>query len=258
MRRLLALAALSLVAVLHVPADASSPAQRVGLRLDFDGKGSGVYVIQGSVKADAAPPGLMASVSTDSVHAFFPEVLELRSGSASTTYGAAGVHSLCAAPAICTLSADGSTLDFSFSYSVSGDGVHEFHTRDYLVLEGAKVTITHTGVGAWTLHRFRSWTRVVDDQVAVAGARVAGADAEVDQTASAKGGAHGSVALAVPPCDVAGAGVATLTGGAAGAQAIICPSSAVAGLATKPTTWTLNGALAGATTLHTRLLVLPR
>ena len=81
----------------------------MGLRLDFDGKGSGVYVLQGSVQTDERHPGLMASVSTEGKDAFFPEVLELRSGSAATTYGAPGSHSLCPAPAVCTLSADGSS-----------------------------------------------------------------------------------------------------------------------------------------------------
>lgn len=258
MRRLLAVLALGLVAALHVPASAAATVQRVGLRLDFDGAGSGVYVISGVIKTDARHPGLLASVSSTGTHAYFPQVVELGTGGAHSTYGALGSHSLCPAPAVCTISPDGGTLGFSFSYSVQGDGVHPFHDRDYLVLQGAQVTLDHSGVGAWTLHRFSSWTQVVDTQTAFAGAGSDGLDVEVDRSVSATGGSQGSVAIAVPPCDVIGAGVATLSGGAQGVQPVACPSSALAALATRRTTWDLSGALAGASALRTRLLVLPR
>lgn len=257
MRRLLALAALVLAAVVHAPAEAAPAVQRVGLRLSFDGTGNGSYVISGAIQTDATHPAVLALVSTFGKDTFAPEVVELGADGPSSTYGAAGNHSLCPPPLTCTVSPDGGTLGFSSSYSIQGDGKHAFHTRDYLVLQGAKVTFDHAGVGNWSLHRFSSWTRVVDTQAGYVGARSGGEDLEVDRSVRAAGGPGGSIAIAVPPCDVGG-GVATLSGGDRGAQPVVCPSSAVSGLATKRTTWSLDGALAGTTNVTTRLLVLPR
>lgn len=258
MRRVLAVLALVLVAALHTPADAAAAVQRVGLRLDYDGTGSGVYTISGVIKTDAKHPALLASVAASGKDAFFPNVVELGKDGVSTTYGAEGSHSLCPAPAVCTVSRDGGSLGFSFSYNVAGDGVHAYRSTDYLVLQGAEVTFAHAGLGPWTLHRFSAWTRVLDTQAALAGARTQGLDAEVDTDVSAVGGPHGSVAIGVPPCEGVGAGAATFTGADTGTQAALCPTSAVAGLATRRTTWQLSGALAGVSSLRTRLLVLPR
>ncbi len=61
--------------------------------------------------------------------------------------------------------------------------------------------------------------------------------------------------MAVPPCDVAGAGPSVLTGpGVTDPQA--CPTTAFAAVTRKPGTWTLRGPSAGTSRTSTRLVVL--
>jgi hypothetical protein len=107
----------------------------------------------------------------------------------------------------------------------------------------------------WHRHKLGSVHQVTDDTATGEGATAFGLAAGTTLSASAPSGRHGSIAVAAPPCDQLGAGVAVLTGpGVTDPQP--CPTDAFADVTTKPGTWTMTGPAAGLSGRSTRLLVL--
>lgn len=252
------IASIASAATVPLSASAGAPVlQTRWARYSFDGTGSGLLYVSGSVKI--VPGAFFATVSVANPHSpkpapFFPDLLDLDAGSTAGTYGALGDRDLCAGPVSCH--ASGGRLEFSLTFGIQGDGRHRLDLSDYIVIRGADPTIHDIAVVRWTArHRTDGVLRRTDESAGGAGVTAYGLVAGVNTGTSAPGPAAGSVALAVPACDMVGAGVLTLSGGANGATAV-CPSDLIADVAKRGTTWTATGAVAGASNHTTRLLVI--
>lgn len=250
----------ALAAVL--PAQAAPAPQQVTRAYAFDGAGTGVLVVRGTVEAPRG--GWFALVAGDATGAgkapdavYFPQVVDL-DPSAPHTYGRSGRRDVCVDPVTtCTVSADGASLSFLSVFVVAGDEETESHVRYWVAAEGARVRVRETLLG-WRRTTVGGVRRVGDDRadgVGVTGMNDPRRSAGVLLRATANGGRRGSIAVAVPPCDVAGAGPAVLTGpGVTEPQA--CPTSAFAAVTRRAGPWTLTGPSAGVSATGTRLLVL--
>lgn len=161
---------------------------------------------------------------------------------------------------------------FAFQYIALDDpDGSDPRNRLFATAEGSEIDFDFQGKG-WKLSQVDWDFRYVDGRDADAtGASLLGSGAEVFFEASAPGGRHGSVAMALPPCSGAasgvlrrGAGQVVLEGGEEEESSTCPPPDSVpqiASWATAKTTWRLAGTMAGDTTLnHTRLFVidLPR
>lgn len=161
---------------------------------------------------------------------------------------------------------------FSFQYTAFDDSDgSDPRNRLFAVAEGSEIDFDFQGEG-WKFSQVDWDFRYVDGRDADAtGASLLGFGAEVFFEASASGGRHGSVAMAIPPCSGAasgvlrrGAGQVVLEGGEEEKSSTCPPPDSVpqiASWATAKTKWRLAGTMAGDTTLnHTRLFVidLPR
>lgn len=143
--------------------------------------------------------------------------------------------------------------------------------RLFAAAEGSEIDFEFEAQG-WRLSEVDWDFRYVDGRDADAtGVSLLGFGAEVFFEASAPGGRHGSLAMAIPPCSGAtsgvlrrGVGEVVLEGGEEEKSSTCPPPNSVpqiASWATVKTKWRLAGTMAGDTTLnHTRLFVidLPR
>lgn len=256
-RRLL-LTSLITVGCLGAPALAAPHAAReVIARYSFDGSGNAVMALSGTVKM--APGAVFVLTTADVTNhsqpiVFFPQVIDLDPRDGVRTYGAGGNQSICAAPLSCSVKND--LFNFGVSDSVSGSG-GTFHLRLFLAARGAAITLHDKALLGWHAHH-RSTGLVTrsDTDGTGGGVDVENVDVGVTAASSAPGPAGGSVAVAVPGCDVVGGGVLTLAGGTQ-TQDAICPSDPIGALAWKHTSWQLSGVAAGVSQNQTRLVVFP-
>ncbi len=225
----------------------------------FDGVGDGVLLVSGTVDPGKGR-GLFASVAGNTARtggaltqAFFPQILDLDSRHPHT-YGAIGARDLCIDPHTVCDALPGGGLGFSSTFVVTGDGQHASHVRFAVVVRGAKITFKEKMIG-WQGSDLHAVHQITDDQAQGAGAAAFDAAAGVTLAATAPAGARGSVAIAAPPCDVIGAGIALLSG-PAGTTPGICPTNAFAAVTSRGGTWALTGPAAGISGRSTRLLVL--
>jgi hypothetical protein len=189
--------------------------------------------------------------------AFFPDVIDLDAASTVHTYGAIGDQDLCSGPVDCHV--HGGRLTFGLTFTISGDGKHPVDLQQYIVARGADVRIHDAFLIHWNArHRVGGVLRRTADQAGGAGVDARGVVAGANSGTTARGFSDGSIAIAAPGCDIAGAGVLTLTGGVHDPVLAVCPSDLVTDLAPHGTTWTATGAVAGASSYSTRLLVLRR
>lgn len=254
----LAVVLTGLATVVAVPATAARPApvETAWARYDFHSARSGFLQITGRV--DAAPGAFFAEVAefdADGTHPQTPfaDVLDLDSLSELGTYGAVGNRDLCPGPVVCL--AENGGLGFSISFDVTGDGRHVQDIREYFVVRGAHIVVHDQLLDRWTAHhRTGGVSRRTVADVEGAGAAALGQVVGANLGVSAPGPAGGSLAIAVPGCDQAGAGVLLLSGGLTGETAL-CPTDSVASVAKSATTWNAAGAVAGWSDNTTRLLV---
>jgi hypothetical protein len=238
---------------------APQPQTSVQRIYSFDGAGDGVLLVSGPIDPGKGR-GLFATVSGRADRAggvpsavFFPHIIDLETRGAHT-YGAIGQRDLCIDPQVVCGALTGGKFVFSTSYTVSGDGEHPAHVRFAIVARGAKVTFKEKMIG-WTGRDLRGARQVTDEQADGTGAAAFGASAGATLAASAAAGPRGSIALAAPPCDVAGAGISLLSGPSTTTPGV-CPTDAFAAADPRGGTWTLGGLAAGVSGRTTRLLVL--
>lgn len=143
--------------------------------------------------------------------------------------------------------------DISYSSATSRGDVNLI----FVVAEGGKVSYRFHSQG-WRLHRTTLRHHIVE--LASAGpvsARMSGYGAAVFTGATASGGAHGSVAEAVPPCSTStigavsrGVGTIALNGGTSSPSSL-CPVDTMPLAAFSPgaTTWSATGDVVGDSTL---------
>jgi len=257
---LVAAACAALFGVVPLPALAAGHprTQEVVARYSYDGAGDAVMVAGGTIRM--APGAILvfaqAEVSSrTNPLVFFPQVVDLDSRDGVRSYGAPGQHTLCAAPLSCSVQGD--VFSFGVSNSVEGDGKTPLHLRFYLAARGAKVTLHDRAAIGWKIrHRTSGLVRRTDADATGAGIDAENFDLGVTTSVGAPGPAGGSVAIAVPGCDLVGAGLLMLSGGEQSTNAL-CPSGPVGELAWHKTTWSASGATAGVSTNQTRLVVLP-
>jgi hypothetical protein len=236
---------------------ASSKTSVAVARYSYDGSGDALMLIRGSVQM--GPGALFVLVSVDDTSpqdpvVFFPQVIDLASADGVRSYGQAGQHSLCTAPLTCQVRGD--TFSFGVSNSVEGDGKNTIHLRSYIAVRGVGAAIHDGGMIGWKAkHRSSGLLTRADTDAAGVGADVENTDIGVMTGITAPGQRGGSIAILVPDCDSAGAGVLTFAGGRQ-SQTVICPTGAVGDIAAKTTTWSATGATIGASANQTRLVVL--
>lgn len=247
-----------LVTSVGVPAVAakSAPVQTAWARYEFHSARSGVLLISGTV--EAAPGAFFAEVAEFGANTTqpqtFADVLDLDSFSQVGTYGTAGNRDLCPGPVVCVAQNGG--LGFSVTFDVEGDGHHVQDLREYFAVRGAHVVIHDRVLHGWTAtHRAGGVTRRTVADANGSGAVALGQTVGTNLGVTAPGPAGGSLAVAVPGCDQAGAGALILSGGMTG-ETTLCPTDNVVGIAKKKTTWDATGAVAGWSSNTTRLVVL--
>jgi hypothetical protein len=234
---------------------AEQHAQTEWSRYSYDARQPGILFVTGSF--DIRPGSYFAVLDEIDTRGPDPEslgvVVDLDAFGAGDTYGALGNRDLCRGPVRCEV-ANGQ-MSFTVEFTVNGDGRHRQHLRQYVIARGAHVVVHDVLLRGWTAaHRRGGALRRTDADAQGAGAMVDGAGAGADLGVSAPGPAGGSLALAVPGCEQAGAGMITLAGGEQ-SQTALCPTYSVGAVARHKTTWRLTGAVAGATAYKTRLLV---
>jgi hypothetical protein len=238
---------------------APRPQSTIQRMYSFDRAGDGVLLVSGTIDPGKGR-GLFAIVSGAAEKAggapsdvFFPRIIDLESRGART-YGAIGARDLCIDPQVVCGDLPGGSFGFSASYTVSGDSEHASHVRFAVVARGAKVTLKEKMIG-WTGRDLRAVRQVTDDQADGAGAAAFGASVGATLAASAPAGPRGSIAIAAPPCDLLGAGLAVLSGPTSTTPGV-CPTDAFAAAESRGGTWALGGLAAGVSGRTTRLLVL--
>jgi hypothetical protein len=238
------------------PAPTETSVQRI---YSFDGTGDAVLLVSGSIDPGKGR-GLFATVSGYASNTeptpnsvFFPHVIDL-DGTSPHTYGALGQRDLCDDPVTVCSALRGGGLMFSTSYTVTSNGEHPWHVRFAVVARGAKVTFKDKMIG-WRPRNLRGLHQITDDAAQGAGVSASGATAGATLFASAPATRGGSVAIATPPCESGGAGLAVLSGPAVTGQGV-CPTDAFTAAASQSGTWTLTGPAAGLSSRSTRLLVL--
>ncbi len=109
-----------------MPAHAAPPLQRVHRSWSFDGPGTGVLVVQGSVAWDgrggvfAQVGGAATAKGRPAQEVFFPQVQDL-GGSPAATYGRLGDRDLCADPVTTCQVTPAGDLTFLSVLVVAGD-----------------------------------------------------------------------------------------------------------------------------------------
>lgn len=243
-------------------AHATSPPLRPSVQrlYSFDGTGDACLLLSGSVDPGKGR-ALFAQVEGEAdktggapARVFFPQVIDL-DNTDPHTYGTIGQRDLCPDPrTVCHL-LPGGGLGFTSTVVVSGDDQHIWHLRFAIVVTGAKVTFKEKMIG-WRGRDLRGTQQVTNDQADGTGATGFGASAGATLAATAPAGAWGSIAIATPPCDVAGAGIALLTGPGGVSTPGICPTDAFGAATNRSGSWNLTGPAAGISSRSTRLLVL--
>ena len=259
MRKLLALviSAMTLVALLPAASAAPPPQQRQVHTYRFTGAGPSILYVKGTLLAQGAP-ALLSVIYTDDDprtgrprSAMLTDVYEF--GADGTSVYGANDDLGCVAPLRCTVDASGGEIAFSIFYDLDAPVPVAFTVR--VVTQAARVRITDRVLERWrATHRSGGYTQVTAADATADGVATSGTSAEVLREASARGGRRGSIAVAVPPCDV-GVGRMRLDGGRAPVE-IGCPTRAVTAFADRATTWRLSGLAAGTASAGTRLLVI--
>lgn len=233
-------------------ASTSAAVQTTWSRYEFVGKDNGLLVIDGTAEVGAGSFLVEANVGPDGDA--YGDVLDFDAVGPVGTYGAVGHHDLCAGPLTCEV-AHG-RLHFGVIYQVEGDGRHRLDLRFYVAVRGRHVQVRDQLLMGWSAqHRHGGVVRRTAADTDVVGATVPGVTAGVNAGVSAPGPAGGSVAVAIPACDVVGAGLLRLSGGRHAATAV-CPSDPVSAVAARRTKWTASGAVAGVSEYASRLVVL--
>lgn len=220
--------------------------------------GGGTIHVDGLI-ASYDQPGIFASVVIEralddarSAVSYLPRVVEVgRRRSAGVTYGVTG----CGYPVTCSQSRHGDAVQFTYSLSLAGDGES---LREYTLLMALRGTITRVDSvrarGAWRKRSYgRGWSDVTSTMTRV-GAEAPGVDAELFVAASAVS-ERPSVAIAIPPCDVIGAGAFTLEGGEQPVTEV-CPSGPVSAVSMHATRWEVTGVAAGLAEHRPRLVTI--
>ena len=233
--------------------------QHVERVYSFDGTGTGVLVLSGSVETRGGE-GFFAVVTGDAPGrgkppstVFFPTLIDVDMKGAHT-YGAVGHHDLCPDPSTVCRDLGGGEMHFTSTFIVSGQGPRPAHVRYAIALRGAKVTLTEELI-RWERRALRKVTRVTDDASTGGGVSAFGASAGTFVSTAAPAGRRGSIAIAAPPCEYAGAGAAILTGPGTSKPAV-CPTDEFAAVTKSAGEWKLSGPAAGLSGRRTRLLVL--
>lgn len=238
-------------------ADGASAVQTIWSRYDFHSARPGLLQVDGHM--DPAPGAFFATVTvfgshTSEPHATFASVLDLDAFDEMGTYGAAGNRDFCPGAATCVVRAG--QLTFRDGFQVFGGSRQAADISVYIVARGANVVIHDRVLDHWKAnHRTGGVVRRTVSDASGAGVIAASQTVGANLGVSAPGAAGGSVAIAVPGCDEAGAGLFMLTGGLTG-ETTICPSDLISAVAKKATTWKAAGAVAGWSGLATRLVVL--
>jgi hypothetical protein len=253
----LAVVASAVPAVAQQPAPVRTSVQRL---YSFDGVGDAVLLLSGTVDPGkgralfAQVDGEADKTGSAPTQVYFPDVMDLDNRDAHT-FGALGQQDLCVDPQTVCHALPNGGLSFSSSVTASGDGTHQWHLRFAIVVRGAKVTFKERMIG-WRARDLGAVHQVTDDEAVGAGATAYGMSAGATVSASAPAGKRGSIAIAAPPCDIAGGGVALLSGPGVTATPGVCPTDAFGAGATAGGTWQLAGPVAGVSARSTRLLVL--
>ena len=272
MRRVRLLAAVALAAaVLPVtPGTAAPPVERLGLVLRRTTNGPSSWTLNVSIANDHTNGSFVGGAGARFVRGKPVNAIALAAASSrrwedstlqvgdvrvsSCTVGVCGDDRVLGAKAL------GSTY--------SDDGLNEdAATHFFVVAYGRDVSYTFRGRG-WQVVTDRAplaYRYVDGGEHSVASSHVGLYGVEVSGEYAARGGRHGSLALAFPPCSVAasgivsrGVGAVTLDGGAE-PKTFVCPADRayLSDYAPRATTWRLHGPAAGETTLQeTRLFVL--
>jgi len=223
----------------------------------FEGTGRGVLSVHGAVRV--TPGAMLVTAIVDESKArhpvvLDPQIVELEPPNGVRTHGAAGEHAICAAPLDCQLQRG--TLEFNENFIFNGDRRHRSKLVFVIAARGASVRLHDDVMIRWHARpRTSSLVTRLDDDAAGTGVAVGGTEAGVETTVAAPGAAPGSLALAVPGCDISGVGTADLTGGRS-AETVVCPAGPVGAVATGATRWALTGMVAGLTAYETRLIVI--
>ena len=239
---------------------APAPALKVAVaRYSFTGArdGNGSLLVTGWVKMGAGAmfsDVVVLDAGSGNAQTFAATVIDLGPSVGVRGYGRLAGHSLCRAPLTCSIS--GGLFTFSSSFSVSGNGSDRPDLRQYIAVRGPAVHIQDDVTYGWRARHQGSGLIVRTDQDASgAGADIAGLDVGLTTAVSASGYRTGSVAILVPACEQAGAGLLSLTGGPNPVTAL-CPSGPVTAVSQRGTHWSATGAAAGVSGNQTRLVVI--
>lgn len=194
-------------------------------------------------------------------------VAEIGLAAPITAYGNGSSQVICPPPFECEVDQDGGTWQLELSGS-DGDGFRGSGSAGYtwyLAVEAEEVdwTFKATGRGYSSKSRNGGFRRALAQDSTAAGAHWLLADAEAFQSASAEGGARGSVGIGTPPCadshlyPSVGYGSGTLVSGAVTRPVACSGDGPAVGAATRAAdAWTLSGSYLGVGTLRTRVTVI--
>lgn len=201
-----------------------------------------------------------------------PNLVDFGVAQEPTQYGHGSDRPLCNLPLVCVLDKAGGELSFTMTVTDDTRTNNAWQGRThYLLLEGTGFELESAAVGFRVTRRAGGFDRRTAIDSDADGVAALGAHAEVFRAASLMGGPKGSVVVAQLPCEVSGAGAATLTHDSgpdgllnipmsceirAGGMAVNPDSHIRTGARTKPGAWRLEGAVAGVTAKLTRLLVM--
>ena len=261
MKRALVVASMLSATLAWVPVSAhASTIESVLAKFSFDGAGSAVLDVEGAVTTSTRSVLVMTDVDRSnpaSSTVLTPQVLDLRQTQDLETYGIPGRRSICAPPMQCNESAD--RVTFQLKYKIDG-GSHRSHIDVYLAVRGLNISMHNVKIVGWRERVMKGagvLTTRNGDEGSGTGVNADGSYASVMSGGTAGGQAHGSVGLAVPPCDSVGVGSVTLAGGQQ-PQTATCPSGVLGAVATHSTMWKLTGPPVGVADNKIRLAVFPR
>lgn len=251
------LAAVAAIAVACPPAalagTSTEPSRSQWRRYEHDPRGAGLLAVGGRIRATAADGATLAYALRDAQTGSIPiaRVVDVAPSSVGT-YGVIGNHT-CALPVQCTVVTEDGWIEFTFTVRGPHDPSRRKGMVFYLGAIGAAVDIQQASGTNWRgASRTAGVQRITSAHSSGAGIAVLNYQAGAETGASARGGDNGSLAIAVPPCEIAGAGVIQLHG-PAGTVTGTCLTGPVAAMATTRADWTVTGATAGLTQNFTRL-----
>jgi hypothetical protein len=253
------LAAASIITIPAVSGSAATLETRI-FSFSYDGPGGNVMEYHASVQA--APGAFAAFAEVVDPASKSPtvsgDIVDLDQFEAVRTFGPLGSSDVCPGTAIlcATASSDGSAV-ITGGAAAFTDPSKVIHLREYVIIRGVSVRFSFDRGRGWRKRSTeQAAVRVLDSQAGDLGAAALGDEVSLHTGTRAQGYAHGSLALAAAPCEVAGTGSLTLIGGMSHASAS-CEAPVAGSLARGPTKWATAGNVVGVTRYATRLLVIP-